>query len=180
VSDCDDRPQPSRSPRRASLALLGVPALAAVVALGVWLSTPTFGPLVAYQLEIVDPSDQAGAPVEPGGPAARIELAPGRGMILLLRPHAAHTEKVDASAFVSVQGAPAGKDSAPLQVVTESVGAGALRLTLSAGALPEQGHLVVLVGRGALPRSPVGTAARGRDWQRFDVSFAQRRPRAEP
>lgn len=151
----------SAKPVRASLKLLLVPAVAMALAFAVWWSTPRLGALAPYELE-----------VESTPSRAPVELAKGRALSVLLRPRTTNTEAVEASVFLQ---APVGQALAPLPARAEAVGPGVLRVTISAAALPEAGRLLVLVGRsGLLPGNPVGTAARGRDWQRFDLDFTSR------
>jgi hypothetical protein len=150
--------EPGAKPVRASLKLLLVPAVAMVLAFAVWWSTPRLGALAPYELEV------EGAPSR-----GHVELARGRALSLLLRPRTTDTEAVEASVFLQT---PAGQPLAPLPARAEVVGPGVLRVTLNGAALPEAGRLLVLVGRsGLLPGNPVGTAARGRDWQRFNLDF---------
>lgn len=174
VRDRSD-PEPSATPRRASLWLLGIPAIALLVALVLRWSTPTFGRLVSYELELLNPAGQVGGLAHVGaGAPAHVDLAPGQGLALVLQPHTPHTDPVEASVFFAARGAPRGAEPAPLAVPTEALAGGALKLSLSAGALPEPGRMIVFVGRpGAPPRSPVGAAAHGRDWQRFDVDVVR-------
>lgn len=179
----------SIKPRRASLNVLLVPAVAVALALAVWISTPRLGGLAAYELEVVSPAhlrrviERPGAPDGdgPGGreQAAPIELRPGRELSVLLRPRAESNEAVEASVFVRSLGASAGGALVPLPAVAKEVGTGVLRVTVSGDDLPPAGRLVVLVGRsGLLPGSPVGRASHGRDWQRFELDFISAAPGA--
>jgi hypothetical protein len=163
------------APRRASLALLGVPALAAVLAFALWWSTPTLGALAPYELEVVSPP--SAGPVPAGAESPRIELAADQGFAVVLRPRGTNAEPVEARAFV--EGGSAGAPLTPLTIVTDALPGGALRVTLSRAALPPEGRLRVLIGRsGMVPRNPAGTALHGRDWQRFDLGFVQTAPPA--
>lgn len=170
--------EPSAKPRRASLKVLWVPALALVLALAVWASTPRLGALAPYDLEVVSPPSPGRARQAPDHlPAAPVELGEGAELSVLLRPRTTDTESVEAS--VLLQPSSAGQPLAPVPARTLVVGPGALRVTLSGATLPEAGRLLVLVGRsGLLPGNPVGTASRGRDWQRFDLEFTSRPPAA--
>lgn len=146
--------------------MLLIPALAAVLALAVWVSTPRLGALAAYELQVESP-----APLH-REPAAPVEIGPGGELSLLLRPRAASTEAVEASVFV--EGAASGEPLKPVPATAQELGTGVLRVTVSGRALPESGQLVVLVGRsGLLPGSPVGAASHGRDWQRFELTFTR-------
>ena len=162
--------EPGAKPVRASLKVLLIPAIAVILAFAVWWSTPRLGALAPYELEVEGPPSR-GRAIEGPGPA-RVELAKGRALIVVLRPRTTNTEEVDASVFLQ---APAGQALASLPASREVVGPGVLRVTVSGAALPEAGRLLVLVGRsGLLPGNPVGTASRGRDWQRFDLDVTSR------
>jgi len=157
------------APRRASLALFGVPALAAALAFAVWWLTPRLGALAPYALDVVDPPGAVRAMLA-STTAAHVELASGRGLTLVLRALSESEEAVEVK--VLLDGASASAPPKVLPVPVKSLPAGALQLTLSGNVLPAGGRLRVLIGRaGRLPGSPSGTAAHGRDWQRFDVAF---------
>jgi len=160
-------------PRRASLKILLFPALVAALALGVWWTTPSLGALPAYELEIVDPPSARQVLVGDGEQVARIELGASRELSVLLRPRGTSTAPVDARLFLQAPSAARGAPLTPLAALTERLSPAVLRVVLEGSALPEAGHLLVLVGRsGLLPDSPVGTASHGRDWQRFDLDFS--------
>jgi hypothetical protein len=161
--------EPPAKPRRASPALLFGPALAGLLALVLWWSTPNLGALAPYELDIVNPAGAGQAASHSGAEVRRIELAPDEDLVLSLRPHGASTEPVEAGAFLE------GAALTALAAEAVALPAGALRLTLRAALLPPEGRLRVLVSRpGALPGNPVGTATHGRNWQRFDVAFKRR------
>jgi hypothetical protein len=169
----------SAKPRRAGLTVLLVPAAAVALALAVWASTPRLGGLAAYELEIVSPAPLRGVIERPGEQVPRVELGLGRELSVLLRPRQASSEAVEASVFVQSLATSAGGALSPVPAVAKEVGPGVLRVTVSGGALPDAGRLVVLVGRsGLLPGSPVGTASHGRDWQRFELDFISAAPGA--
>jgi hypothetical protein len=165
--------EPSAKPRRASPALLFGPALAGLIAFVLWWSTPNLGALPPYELDIVSPPGASINPSQLGGEVPHVELTAGSNLILVLRPQGASTEPVEASAFLE------GAALTALAGETVALPAGTLRLTLKAAELPPEGRLRVVVGRpGGTPGNPVGTAAHGRNWQRFDVAFT--RPAAAP
>jgi hypothetical protein len=156
--------------RRASGWLLAGPALAAAAALALWLSSPPGGSLTRYQIEIAGVPQPAPAEHSSAGSSAELELARGSGVTIVLRPQG-RVEPVEASVFVAAAGSAAGPRAVPFS--SGAAGSGALRVQLAAGALPERGRLVVIVGRaGAMPRGPdTGSAQYGRGWQRFDIPF---------
>lgn len=158
-------------PRRASPALLIGPALAGLLALALWWSTPRLGALAPYELVVVDAAAAGRITSRSGGAVARVDLAEGAGVSLELRPLQPSDEPVEVRAFLE------GSSLKALDGESRALPDGALRLTLGAAALPREGRLRVLVGRlGTLPGNPVGTASHGRNWQRFDVAFSHAPP----
>jgi hypothetical protein len=170
-----DAKQSSES-RRASPMILVGPAVAAAIAFLVWWTTPSLGALPAYELEIEGAAGAAGARqvlVAERQEVARVELGASRELRVLLRPRGSSTAPVDARVFLRGPGAAGGVAVMPLAAVTEQVSPGVLRVTVDGSVLPDQGRLLVLVGRsGLLPDSPAGVASHGRDWQRFDIDFS--------
>jgi hypothetical protein len=161
--------EPSAKPRRASPALLLGPALAGLIAFGLWWSTPNLGALAPYELDIVSPPGASFNPSRAGGEVPHVELAAGGDLTLVLRPEGASAEPVEVGAFLE------GAALTALAGDTVTLPAGTLRLTLKAAELPPEGRLRVVVGRlGAIPGNPVGNAAHGRNWQRFDLAFTRR------
>lgn len=167
----DDR-EPRGKPRRAGLAVLGIPAVALILALLLRWSTP-MGGLVTYELEIVAPQTAVeGAAATDGAAPVHVTLAPGQPLVLLLRPQRPFEDPVEARAFVERQPGSARRD--PVTFATEVVpgSSGALRISLDSRLLPARGRVLVLVGRpGSVPGVPAGTAMHGRNWQRFDIDF---------
>jgi hypothetical protein len=172
-SDATDQRELPHKPLRASWTVVGGAALAAVTALVLWLSSPGFFRLPPYRLELLDPKGAAPRAGLEGGPApARVELAPGRGLTLLLSPDDETREAIEVITFLAARGA-ADAQAVPVVAAVEAAASGGLRLTLGPSALPDWGRLIVLVGRrGAVPRSAsMGSADHGHGWQRFEVAF---------
>jgi hypothetical protein len=164
----DAMTEPSAKPRRASPALLFGPALAGLIAFVLWWSTPNLGALAPYELDIVSPPGASFNPSRLGGEVPHVELAASGNLTLELRPQGASSEPVEVSAFLE------GASLTALAGESVALPAGALRLTLKASELPPEGRLRVVVGRpGGSPGNPVGSAAHGRNWQRFDVAFTR-------
>lgn len=166
-----------RKPRRASLTILVLPALVAVLASVIWWSTPSLGALPAYELEIVSPSSAAAVLLPSHKQEAPIDLGPRRELRLLLRPRGESTAPVDARVFIPATASPTRAGLTPVSAQIERVSASILRVTVDGSRLPQAGQLLVLVGRsGLLPDSPAGNASHGRDWQRFDIDFTSSHP----
>jgi hypothetical protein len=159
-------------PRRAGLAVLGIPAVALILALVVRWSTPTGG-LVTYELEIVAPKTPIeGAAPSDGAPPFHVRLEPGQPVILQLRPQRPFDDPLEARVFVERQPGSLQRDSVPFATEAEPALAGALRITLDSRELPARGRIVVLIGRpGSVPSVPAGSADHGRNWQRFDIDI---------
>jgi len=174
----EDR-EPRGKPRRAGLAVLGIPAVAVILALALRWSTP-MGGLVSYELEIVAPQTPARGAAETDDAAPNpIRLEPGQRLTLLLRPERPFEDPVEARVFVESRAGSLSR--APVPFATEAVqdSTGALRISLDAHPLPARGRVVVLIGRpGSVPGAPAGTATHGRNWQRFDIDFEQSTPSA--
>jgi hypothetical protein len=158
---------------RANWKALGIPALAAVAALTIWLFIPRSGRLPTYELELPGGVGHAASVGAAESTATRLEREPGLGLTLLLRPNAAPSVPIEVRTFVA-NGAAPDASATPLQARTEPAGSDAIRLSLGSASLPAAGRLIVLVGReGALPSSPsTGSASHGHGWQRFDIAFA--------
>lgn len=171
--DTPDQPASNtpRKPVRADWRVLGIPALAAALALVIWLWIPVTGRLPHYQLEL--PSAAGPAPTSsPEGSLALLQLPPAGSLAVVLRPQTAPSAPIEARAFVA-DGAAKDRAAEPVALSSEAAGPGVLRLTVSGALLPAEGRLIVLLGlQGTLPGSPsTGTASHGHGWQRFDIAF---------
>jgi hypothetical protein len=167
-------PSMQLEPRRANVRVLAIPALALLLALALWLSTPRRGALVPYALEIIEPPLAGAGMLSPGGRlAAPIELGAAQALVVELRPRTATPESVEADALLARTDAVSGSLT-PWETTQQVLPSGGLRLTFSTRGLPRRGRLLVRVGRsGLLPAIPAGEAAHGRDWQRFDLDFVK-------
>jgi hypothetical protein len=174
-----DDGEPRGKPRRAGLAVLGIPAVAVILAVVLRWSTP-MGGLVTYELEITTPKTPvASAAPADGAAPPHVTLQPGQALSLLLRPHRELKEAIEARVFVERQPGSLRRDPVPFTTEAVPASPGAIRLTLDSHQLPARGRVMVLVGRpGSIPAIPAGTAAHGRNWQRFDIDFNQQVPPA--
>jgi hypothetical protein len=165
-------PQEPAKPVRASWHVFGIPALALVAALVIWLCMPMPGRLPHYELELAGAAGAAPRIGSLEGAPAHVELEPGRGLTLLLRPSSVPSTPIEARAFVAV-GAAADGAAQPVPSRSEAAGPGVLRLRVGGAVLPAAGRLIVLLGQlGSLPTSPAtGSAWHGHGWQRFEVAF---------
>jgi len=174
----EDR-EPRGKPRRAGLAVLGIPAVAVIVALALRWSTP-MGGLVSYELEIIAPKTPArGAAQTDDAAPSPLTLEPGQRLTLLLRPERPSEDPVEARLFVDAGAGSLRREPVPFATEAVPGSPGALRIGLDAHRLPARGRVVVLIGRpGSVPGAPAGTATHGRNWQRFDIDFEQPGPSA--
>ena len=177
-SEPDDEREPRGKPRRAGLAVLGIPGLAVILALVLRWSTPTGG-LVRYELELLVPktSLDRSTPTEGAAPP-HVTLEPGQHLNLLLRPRRPFEDPVEARVFVERQPGSLQREPVPF-AVEAALPSGALRVSVDSHELPARGRLLVIIGRpGSLPSVPAGSAAHGRNWQRFDIDVDRPAPAA--
>jgi hypothetical protein len=162
-----------RKPVRADWRVLGIPALAAALAVVVWLWIPVTGRLPHYELELPSAPGRPAPSSSPEGSLAQLELPRAGSLTVILRPQVVPSAPIEARAFVA-DGAAKDRAAEPVAVTTEAAGPGVLRLTVSGALLPAKGRVIVLLGlQGTLPGSPsTGTASHGHGWQRFDIAFS--------
>ncbi|HTV19370.1 MAG TPA: hypothetical protein VMG12_11880, partial [Polyangiaceae bacterium] len=110
-----------------------------------------------------------------------VALEPGQALVVLLRPERPFDDAIEARVFVEE---PAGSQQRePVPFATEALPAssGALRISIAGRELPARGRVLVLVGRpGSVPSVPAGSAAHGRNWQRFDIDVEPKTPSPPP
>jgi hypothetical protein len=165
-------PRNHGKPVRADWRVLGIPALAAALALVIWLCIPVTGRLPHYELELPGAAGRPPPSTSPEGSLAQLELPPAGALRVVLRPSAPPSAPIEARAFLA-DGMATDRAAEPVAVSTEAAGPGVLRLAVNGKLLPAKGRLIVLIGlQGTLPGSPsTGTAAHGHGWQRFDIAF---------